>query len=92
MKTKKENLYYNVDLVPYKVHKQTKNELIIENFLKIDWLWGENEFFKIHIADDILTLTLWDNNYYSFEQNIDFLITYFDDIGTEMFNYRTLEL
>ena len=88
MKTK----YYNIDCVPYKVFKQTKKELVIENFLKIDILWGENEFFKIDITDNVLTLNLWDNNKYSFEENIDFLITYFDDIGTEMFNYRTLQV
>lgn len=88
----KEATYYNIDLVPYKVYEETEKFLIIENFLKIDFLWGENEFFKIDITDDVLTMTLWDNNDYSFEENIDFLITYFDDIGTEMFNHRTLEV
>ena len=88
----KEATYYNIDLVPYKVYEETKKELKIENFLNIDNLWGENEFFKIDITDDVLTMTLWDNNDYSFEENIDFLITHFDDIGTEMFNYRTLEV
>lgn len=88
----KEATYYNIDLVPYKVYEETKKELKIENFLSIDNLWGENEFFKIDITDDVLTMTLWDNNDYSFEENIDFLITHFDDIGAEMFNYRTLEV
>ena len=83
--------HYNIESMPYKVFKQTKNVLIIENFLKINNLWGENEFFKIDITDNVLILTLWDNNNYSFEENIDFLITYFDDLGTEMFNPRTLQ-
>lgn len=84
--------HYNIESVPYKVFKQTKNLLKIENFLKIENLWGENEFFIVDITDNVLTLNLWDNNKYSFEENIDYLITYFDDIGTEMFNYRTLQV
>ena len=83
--------YYNIESVPYRVFKQTKKKLIIENFLKISNLWGENEFFTVDITDNVLTLTLWDNNKYSFEENIDYLITYFNDIGTEMFNYHTLQ-
>ena len=92
MKTNKETLYYNVDGVPYKVFSQAAKCLVVENFLKIDNLWGENEFFKIDITSDVLTLTLWDNNDYSFEENINFLTMYFNDIGTEMFNRRTLEV
>lgn len=92
MKKIKEATYYNIDLVPYKVYEETEKFLIIENFLKIDFLWGENEFFKISIGDGKLEMTLWDNNDYSLGENIDYLITYFDDIGTEMFNYRTLEV
>lgn len=88
----KKNDYYNIDLVPYKVYKETEKSLIIENFLKIDFLWGENEYFKISVGDGKLEMTLWDDNKYSFEENIDYLITYFEDIGTEMFNYRTLEV
>lgn len=86
-----ENLYYNIDCVPYRVFNQTKQKLIIENFLKIGNLWGENEFFTVDITDNVLTLTLWDNNKYSFEENIDYLTTYFNDIGTKIFNYRTLQ-
>ena len=92
MKTNKESLYYNVDGVPYKVFNQTKKKLVIENFLNIDLLWGENEFFKIDITDNVLTMTLWDNNHYNFEENINFLIMYYNDIGTDMFNYRTLQI
>ncbi len=92
MENIKEDTYYNIDLVPYKVYVETEKFLIIENFLNIDFLWGENEYFKISIGDGKLELTLWDNNDYSLEENIDYLIRYFDDIGTEMFNYRTLEV
>ena len=92
MRTNKETLYYNIEGVPYKVFDQTKKCLVIENFLKIENLFGENEFFKIDITNDVLTLILWDNNNYSFEENIDFLILYFNDIGIEMFNRRTLEV
>lgn len=88
----KKNDYYNIDLVPYKVYEETEKSLIIENFLKIDFLWGENEYFKISVGDGKLEMTLWDDNKYSFEENIDYLITHFEDIGTEMFNYRTLEV
>ena len=92
MKTKTENLYYNIDCVPYRVYQQTKKKLVIENFLNIDLLWGENEYFIIDITDNVLTMTLWNNNNYNFDENIEFLILYFNDIGTEMFNYRTLQI
>lgn len=92
MENIKEDIYYNIDLVPYKVYVETEKFLIIENFLNIDFLWGENEYFKISIGDGKLELTLWDNNDYSLGENIDYLIRYFDDIGTEMFNRRTLEV
>ena len=36
MKKIKEDTYYNIDLVPYKVYEETEKFLIIENFLKPD--------------------------------------------------------
>ena len=92
METKIKNLYYNIDCVPYKVFRQTDKILVIENFLKIENIWGETEFFSIDITNGILTLTLYDNNEYGFDESIGYLINYYNAIGTDMFIHRTLEM
>ena len=91
METKIKDLYYNIDCVPYKVINQTDKILVIENFLGIDNLWGETELFSIDITGGILTLTLFDNNDYGFDESIGYLINYYSAIGTDMFDNRTLE-
>ena len=92
MTTKQLNSHYTVDCIDCKVYEETDNYLKIENFLKIDYLFGEGDFFQIDISDGILELSLYDNNHYSMEENIEYLLLYFGDIGTEMFNHRTLRV